>query len=87
MPLEASADNIQMTTFSALALNSTAAAQHHMPLLRNLTEYLVQNGLDPAMQQLLWSINSFGPSQSCMVSGYTITGQMYVLKNSSPSAM
>ena len=60
MPLEATADNVQMSSFAALALNSTTAVERHMPLLRNLTEYLVQNGLDPAMQ--LWSCDSCGPS-------------------------
>ena len=50
MPLEATADNVQLTAFVAKATNSTAQARPFLRVLLRLADYLVDNGLHPALQ-------------------------------------
>eukprot|EP01043_Picozoa_sp_COSAG02_P018860 COSAG02_NODE_892_length_16138_cov_14.599875_14_plen_73_part_01 len=50
MPLEATADNVQLSVFAAKALNSTESVQPFLRVLLRLTDYLVDNGLYPATQ-------------------------------------
>lgn len=50
MPLEATADNVQLSVFAAKALNSTESVRPFLRVLLRLTDYLVDNGLYPATQ-------------------------------------
>jgi hypothetical protein len=50
MPLEATADSLQMTVAAALASGDTTVAEEVWPLLVQYAEYLVGNGLDPTIQ-------------------------------------
>eukprot|EP01079_Euglenida_sp_SAG-EU17-18_P006828 gene6828-1221_t len=50
MPLEMSADNIQMLAAAALATGDTATIDTYYPLLKGWADYLVANGLRPAKQ-------------------------------------
>ena len=45
MPLEATADNVQLSVFAAKASNSTQSVRPFMRTLLRLTDYLVDNGL------------------------------------------
>ena len=45
MPLEATADNVQLSVFAAKAVNSTEAVRPFLRSLIRLTDYLVGNGL------------------------------------------
>ena len=45
MPLEATADNVQLSVFAAKALNSTESVRPFLRTLIRLTDYLVENGL------------------------------------------
>ena len=45
MPLEATADNVQLSVFAAKASNSTLSVRPFMRTLLRLTDYLVDNGL------------------------------------------
>ena len=45
MPLEATADNVQLSVFAAKASNSTQSVRPFMRTLLRLTDYLVDKGL------------------------------------------
>ena len=50
MPLEMTADNLQMTAAAALVTGDFRVVQQHWPLLTQYADYLVKNGLDPTKQ-------------------------------------
>jgi hypothetical protein len=50
MPLEMTADNLQMTAAAALATGNMSTALEFWPLLQQYADYLVEHGLDPALQ-------------------------------------
>lgn len=50
MPLEATADVVQVTVFAAKATNSSAAARPFLRTLLRLADYLVDHGLYPVTQ-------------------------------------
>jgi len=60
MPLEMTADNLQMTAAAALATNDTSTIDLYWPLFKMYGKYLVDNGLDPVLQ--LCSDDYEGPS-------------------------
>eukprot|EP00463_Aulacantha_scolymantha_P003250 TRINITY_DN406_c0_g1_i1.p1 TRINITY_DN406_c0_g1~~TRINITY_DN406_c0_g1_i1.p1 ORF type:complete len:316 (+),score=64.50 TRINITY_DN406_c0_g1_i1:1295-2242(+) len=50
MPLEMTADNLQMTAAAALATNDTSTLHLYWDLFQMYGEYLINNGLDPVSQ-------------------------------------
>jgi hypothetical protein len=60
MPLEMTADQLQMIAASALVRRDFSSANEFWPLLQTFADYLVENGLDPARQPC--SDDYLGPS-------------------------
>lgn len=60
MPLEMTADNVQMIVAAAFATNDTSTAELYMPLMAQFAQYLAENGLRPTKQ--LCSDDFEGPS-------------------------
>eukprot|EP00039_Didymoeca_costata_P022326 m.346519 g.346519 ORF g.346519 m.346519 type:complete len:773 (+) comp29453_c0_seq1:52-2370(+) len=60
MPLEMTADNLQMLAIAAITTGNYTTAKLFMKLLQNYADYLVANGLDPTLQ--LCSDDFEGPS-------------------------
>ena len=61
MPLEASADNLLLTAMAARAMgNDSATAIAYWPTMRELAQYVKENGRDPVLQ--LYTDDYLGPS-------------------------
>ena len=50
MPLEMTADNLQMTAAAALSTGNFSTVEEFWDLLQMYADYLVANGLDPVYQ-------------------------------------